>query len=135
MDAAKPLPAAFDALVKADQTLPGIIKADEALPSNKLTNATELGHDIFAAGATSIDGIEKLIEELRIARDYLQFEGERVRRINAHYAHLTRTASASAKIIAESMGKWRTPEMEVATEADLAMRQATRLGRANARAA
>src|SRR5262245_5472297 len=110
MDAAKPLPPAFDVLIKADQTLPDIIKADEALPSHKQSNATELGHDMLAAGATSIDEIEKLIEELRIARDYLQSEGERVRRINAHYAHLTRTASASATIIAESMGKWRTPE-------------------------
>ena len=30
------------------------------------------------------------------------------------YAHLTQTASASVKIIAESMGKWRTTEMEAA---------------------
>jgi predicted nucleic acid-binding Zn-ribbon protein len=58
--------------------------------------------------------IEKLMEELRTARDYLRSEGERVRRINAHYAHLTRTASASVKIIAESMGKWRTTEIEAA---------------------
>ena len=54
------------------------------------------------------------MEELRIARDYLRSEGERVRRINAQYAHLTRTASASVKIIAESMGKWRTTEIEAA---------------------
>ena len=52
------------------------------------------------------------MEELRAARDYLRSEGERVRSINARYAHLTRTASASVKIITESMGKWRTTEME-----------------------
>ena len=52
------------------------------------------------------------MEELRVARDYLRSEGERVKSINARYAHLTSTASASVKIIAESMGKWRVTEME-----------------------
>ena len=37
------------------------------------------------------------MEELRVARDYLRSEGERVRRINARYAHLTRTASDSSQ--------------------------------------
>jgi len=60
---------------------------------------------------------------LRAARDYLRSEGERVRRVNARYAHLTRTASASVKIISESMGKWRTTEMEAATEAEPGMRR------------
>jgi hypothetical protein len=54
------------------------------------------------------------MEELRVARDYLKAEGERIRRANAHYAHLTSTASASVKIIAESMGKWRITEVEAA---------------------
>jgi hypothetical protein len=53
----------------------------------------------------------------------LRYEGERVRRINARYAHLTRTASASVKIIAESMGKWRTTEMEAASDADSGTRR------------
>src|SRR5262249_55483107 len=48
--------------------------------------------------------------ELQAARDYLQAEGERVRRVNANYAHLAQTASASARVIAESIGKWRIPE-------------------------
>jgi len=54
------------------------------------------------------------MEELRTARDYLKAEGERVRRMNAQYADLTQTASASVKIISESMGKWRTTEIEAA---------------------
>ena len=48
--------------------------------------------------------------ELLVARDYLQVEGERVRRINANYSHLAQTASASAKVIVESIGQWRIPE-------------------------
>ena len=63
------------------------------------------------AGATSIADIDKLMEELQTARNYLQSEGERVRRITARYAHLAQTASASVKIIAESVGKWRDAEM------------------------
>lgn len=114
MDAAKSLPPTFDTLIKTDMTLPGLIKTDQELPAARQSNATELGDDIVAFGATSIGEIEKLMEELRTARDYLRSEGERVRRKNAHYAHLTRTASASVKIIAESMGKWRTTEIEAA---------------------
>jgi hypothetical protein len=114
MQAAKSLPPTFDTLIKTDMTLPGPIKADQELSVAKQPNAPEPGEDIIAFGANSIGEIEKLMEELRAARDYLRSEGERVRRINAHYAHLTRTASASVKIIAESMGKWRTTEIEAA---------------------
>lgn len=48
--------------------------------------------------------------ELLVARDYLQAEGERVRRINANFTHLAQTASASAKVIAESIGQWLIPK-------------------------
>ena len=109
LPAAKSLPPAFDKLIKE---LPGLI--DQELPVAKQSNATENGDDIVAFGDTSIGEIEKLMEELRVARDYLRTEGERVRSINARYAHLTSTASASVKIIAESMGKWRVTEMEAA---------------------
>lgn len=123
MDAAKSLPPTFDRLIKTDQALPGLIKTDMALPGGRQSNATEPGDDIVAIGAISIGEIEKLMEELRTARDYLRSEGERVRRMNARYAHLTQTASASVKIIAESMGKWRTTELEAAPEADAGIRR------------
>jgi hypothetical protein len=100
-------------------TLTKLIKTDQALPGGKPANATEPGDDIVAAGAISIAEIEKLMEELRTARDYLKAEGERVRRMNARYVHLTSTASASVKIIAESMANGATTEIEAATEADL----------------
>jgi hypothetical protein len=66
--------------------------------------------DLLAAGAASIAEIEKLIEELQVARDYLREEGERVQRLTARYAHLTRTASASVKMISQSW-QWRPPDM------------------------
>jgi hypothetical protein len=119
MDAVKSLPPTFDALITADS----LLKTDQALPGGKQSNAMEPGDDLVAAGAISIGEIEKLLEELREARDYLRAEGERVRRINARYAHLTSTASASVKIIAESMGKWRTSELEKGNEADAGIRR------------
>jgi hypothetical protein len=84
--------------------------------SNNSRSVTEPGDDIvasndaIAAGAASIADIEGLMAELQVARDYLQAEGERVRRVNANYARLAQTASASARIITDSIGKWRIPE-------------------------
>jgi phage terminase large subunit-like protein len=68
----------------------------------------------LAAGAKSIADIERLMAELLVARDYLQAEGERVRRANANYAHLAQTASASVKVIAENIGRWRSFEQSMA---------------------
>jgi hypothetical protein len=86
------------------------------VPSNRSPSVTKTSDDILAsndaiaAGAASIADIQRLMAELQAARDYLQAEGERVRRVNANYAHLAQTASASARIIVESIGKWRIPE-------------------------
>jgi hypothetical protein len=84
--------------------------------SNKLRSVTKPSDDIvasndaIAAGVASIADIEGLLAELQAARDYLQAEGERVRRVNSNYAHLAQTASASARVIVESIGKWRISE-------------------------
>ena len=118
MEPMKLQPRTFDNQIKELQGL-----TNQELHVTKQSNTTENGDDIVAFGDASIGEIEKLIEELRAARDYLRSEGERVRRVNARYAHLTRTASASVKIISESMGKWRTTEMEAATEAEPGMRR------------
>ena len=60
---------------------------------------------LLMAGAASIADIDRLMDELQRARDFLQSEA--LRKMNASYANLAQTASASAKIIAESLGKWR----------------------------
>ena len=81
---------------------------------NRLAVAAELiDHpcdNALMAGAASIADIDKLMAELQTARDFLQSEAERVRRMNARYAHLAQTASASVKVIAESLGRWRDTE-------------------------
>ena len=110
----------------AAKTIEGGIRA--LVRGNKPINdaaepAPEPCDDVVVAGAMAIADIEKLIGELLVARDYLQAEGERVRQVNARYAHLAQTASASAKIIADSIGRWHNPEPEMATRLnDAAMR-------------
>ena len=66
--------------------------------------------DALVLGATWIADVEKLVEELRTARDYLQSEGERVLQLNARYGRMAKSASASVNFIAESFGKWRSLE-------------------------
>jgi hypothetical protein len=58
-------------------------------------------------GATSIAEIEKMIGELQAAKDFLESEGERVQRETEHYTNLTQMASASVKIISDTVAGWR----------------------------
>jgi hypothetical protein len=72
----------------------------------------ELSSETIAAlvqkvGAPSIAEIEKLIGDLQAARSYLESEGQRIQQEMTRYAHLSDTASASVKIITESLGQWR----------------------------
>jgi len=99
------------ALVRGNRTVSTNVTAPGAAGAASI-NVTVPSEDSLAAGAASIADIERLMAELLVARDYLQAEGERVRRVNAGYAHLAQTASASVKIIAESIGKWRTHQQD-----------------------
>jgi hypothetical protein len=105
MDATSVKPSIADAVTK-------IIEEDVRALSrgNGQTDLFASHEDPFVVGAKSIADIEKLMAELLVARDYLQAEGERVRRINANYAHLAQSASASVKVITESIGRWRSSE-------------------------
>ena len=58
-------------------------------------------------GATSIAEVEKMIGELQAAKEWLESEGERVQRETEHYTTLTQMASASVKIIADTVAGWR----------------------------
>lgn len=108
MDAADSKPSISDT---ATRTVEGgfrsLLRGNRPSPNTPVT-----GEDALAAGTASIAEIENLMAELLVARDYLQAEGERVRRLNANYAHLAQTASASVKVIAESMSKWRLPKQD-----------------------
>ena len=58
-------------------------------------------------GATSIAEVEKMIVELQETKDFLESEGERVQREAEHYTTLTQMASASVKIISDTVAGWR----------------------------
>jgi hypothetical protein len=67
----------------------------------------EIAPLVQQVGATSIAEIEKMIGELQEAKDFLQSEGERVQRETEHYTTLTQMASASVKIISDTVAGWR----------------------------
>ena len=111
MDAAETMSSIAETATKssisetAAKTLEGDIRS--LVRGNRPADAPGSSDDAVAAGATSIADIEKLMAELLVARDFLQAEGDRIRRINSNYRHLAETASASVKIITETIGKWR----------------------------
>ena len=82
-------------------------KTGDALVAAAANLAVDRRDDALLAGATSIADIDRLMDDLQIARDYLQSEGEKLQHMTSNYAHLARTASASAKVITESLGTWR----------------------------
>jgi hypothetical protein len=98
----------------AAKTLEGDIRT--LVRGNRPADAPGASDDAIATGATSIADIEKLMAELLVARDFLQTEGDRIHRINANYRHLAETASASVKVITETIGKWRISD-EAANQA------------------
>ena len=75
-----------------------------------------IGELIDKVSATSIAEIEKLISDLQAVRDYLKAEGDRIQQEMARYAHLSDTASASVKIIAEKLGQWREGPTMIKTD-------------------
>ena len=75
-----------------------------------------IGAVIDKVSATSIAEIEKLISDLETARNYLKAEGDRLQQEMTRYAHLSDTASASVKIIAERLRQWRDGPTMIKTD-------------------
>jgi hypothetical protein len=67
----------------------------------------EIAPLVEKVGAKSLAEIEKMIGELQQAKDFLQSEGERVQRETEQYTSLTQMASASVKIISDTVARWR----------------------------
>ena len=80
----------------------------EATPSTpKSETDVEIAPLVQNLGTTSSAEIEKMIGELQEARDFLQAEGERVQREAEHYITLSQMASASVKIMSDTVAGWR----------------------------
>jgi len=60
---------------------------------------------IQGVSGASVLEIERLIDELQMLRDYLQNEGQRVQRAITEYAHMSRAAIKSTKIVTESLAQ------------------------------
>ena len=69
-----------------------------------------IGSLIQRVSANSLQEIDRLISYLKILRERLHGEGERVRREIVEYATLSQAAMQSTKIIAESMGHLKRPD-------------------------
>ena len=119
MNASKPetSPSQAELAIKSlEQEISNSVQGDRL--TNRLTKFTPrseaageasetFGELVKKMGATSIAEIEKLISDLQVARNYLTAEADRIQQDIARYAHLSDTASASVKIITESLGQWR----------------------------
>jgi len=83
-----------------------LVHAGEA-STPKCGTDVEIAPLVQKVGAISIAEIEKLIGELQEAKDFLQSEGERVQRETERYTNFTQMASASVKIISDTVAGWR----------------------------
>src|SRR5258708_29863125 len=97
---------AREALAAIESETRDLVRA-EAPSTPTAETDVEIARLVQKVGATSIAEIEKLIGELQEAKDFLQSEGERVRREAANYTNLTQMALASVKIISDTVARWR----------------------------
>ena len=107
MDTAKSTSSTSDPTTKLEEEVRALVRENRRPKAAK--PASETCDDVLAVGVTSVEDIGRLMDELLIAR-VLKSEGERVRLVNARYGHMSKTASASVKVIADSLGKWRSLE-------------------------
>src|SRR6266568_3446398 len=97
---------ALQALDMIESEIRAVVHSETPLAPKSETDM-ELASLIQKIGATSIVEIEKIIGELQEAKDFLQSEGERVQRETERYTNLTQMASASVKIISDTVAGWR----------------------------
>jgi hypothetical protein len=86
--------------------------------STETETDTEIAPLIEKVGATSIAEIDRVMAKLQAQKIFLQSEAERIQRETARYVNLTQMASASVKIIFDTVSGWREaghpmPESEI----------------------
>jgi hypothetical protein len=89
-----------------DAEIEPLVQREAPSTSNPETDV-EIEPLIQTIGATSIAEIERLMGKLQDAKHFLQSEGERIQRETARYTNLAQTASASVKIILDTVQEWR----------------------------
>jgi hypothetical protein len=113
MDASKGGLLAADKNDKTGEGKSSASVAVEAPPTQKANAATaaDLTSDsikplLQKIAAGSIAEIERVIGELQATRGFLQSEGDRIHQEAIRFAQLNKTATASVKIISESISEW-----------------------------
>ena len=69
--------------------------------------ASNISSLLQRVSGSSVQEIDRLIEDLQMLRERLHLEGERVRRDIVEYATLSQAAMQSTRIIAESLTHWK----------------------------
>src|SRR5262245_54616030 len=105
MEDMKPVTRALQTLAAIESETRQLILAE--MSSRRATETAEIMLLIENIGARSIGEIEKLIDKLQEAKNFLQSEGERIQRETARYTNLAQTASASVEIIFDTVRGWR----------------------------
>ena len=91
-----------------------LVSRDVAEPRRQITNHSNHGNDsesvinnlgllLQRVSLNSVNEIDELISELKILRDQLQHDGDRMARDILGYASLSQTAMQSTKILTESL--------------------------------
>ena len=106
VDVMEPGKWALQALANIEGETRELVHAGEA-STPKCGTDVEIAPLVQKVGAISIAEIEKLIGELQEAKDFLQSEGERVQGETERYTNFTQMASASVKIISDTVAGWR----------------------------
>ena len=76
--------------------------------------ATQINTLVQRVAGTSLEEIDRLIEELRTLRSLLENEGQRVQRELASYARLSQATISTSKIISENLTTWRNANADPA---------------------
>ena len=95
-----------------------LVSRDVAEPRRQIANHSNHGNDsesvinnlgllLQRVSVNSVNEIDELIAELKILREQLQHDGERMAREIVGYASLSQAAMQSTKIIAESLTHWK----------------------------
>jgi gas vesicle protein len=78
---------------------------------------TEIAPFIQKVGAASIAEIDRLMDELQEAKNYLLSEAERIEQETVRYANLAQMASDTAKIIFDAVSQWHPASNQRKTNA------------------
>jgi hypothetical protein len=82
-----------------------LVSRDVAEPQQQLANDGELGSLLQRVSANSVQEIDFIITELKMVRERLQHEGERIANEIAEYASLSQTAIQTTETISARLTK------------------------------